>query len=58
MSFKRTLARLLIFGILNIGAVCGLPMTPEHIERIMNVMNRVAPGILDRILARVLVRKS
>ncbi len=40
MSLKRTLAKLLVFGILQFGAVVGVPMDPEKIEKLMNVMHR------------------
>lgn len=40
MSFRKTLARLLIFGVLEIGALAGVPMSPEQIEKLMNVMHR------------------
>jgi hypothetical protein len=40
MSVKKTLAKALLFGILQIGALAGVPMTPEEIEKVMNVMHR------------------
>ncbi|MBK5259645.1 MAG: hypothetical protein JJE51_08625 [Thermoanaerobaculia bacterium] len=40
MSWKRTLARILIYAFLQIGALAGIPMTPEQIEKLMNVMTR------------------
>ena len=40
MSLRRTLARLLVFGVLELGALCGVPMSPEQIEKLMNVMHR------------------
>lgn len=40
MSLKRTLARLLVFAVLEVGALCGVPMSPEQIEKLMNVMHR------------------
>lgn len=40
MSFRKTLARLLIFAVLEIGALAGVPMSPEQIEKLMNVMHR------------------
>jgi len=40
MSLKRTLARLLVFGILQFGALAGVPMDPQKIEQLMNVMHR------------------
>ena len=40
MSLKRTLARLLVFGVLELGALCGVPMSIEQIEKLMNIMHR------------------
>ena len=40
MRIKKTLARALVLGIQNFGAVTGVPMDPEAIEKILNVMKR------------------
>jgi hypothetical protein len=40
MSVKRTLAKILVFAFLNFGAVLGVPMNPEEIEKLMNVMHQ------------------
>jgi hypothetical protein len=40
MSFKKTLANVLLFGVLQLGALTGVQMTPEEIEKVMNVMHR------------------
>lgn len=40
MSFRKTLARLLLFAVIEVGAMCGVPMSAEEIERLMNVMHR------------------
>ena len=40
MSWRKSLARLLIFAVLEIGAVCGVPITPEQIEKLLNLMTR------------------
>ena len=40
MSFKKTLAKILVLAILNFGALAGVPMSPEEIEKLMNVMHR------------------
>jgi len=40
MPLRKTLAKLLVFGILQFGAVVGVPMDPEKIEKLMNVMHR------------------
>jgi hypothetical protein len=37
----KLLGKLLIFGVLNIGALCGVPMSPEKIAELMEVMTRV-----------------
>ena len=41
MSLKRALGKLLLFGMLQIGPLAGVPMTPQKIEELMEVMNRV-----------------
>jgi hypothetical protein len=41
MSLRRILGKLLIYGILEMGALAGVPMSPEQIEKIMQVMNRI-----------------
>ena len=40
MAFRKTLAKALVFAILQVGALAGVPMAPEEIEKIMNVMHR------------------
>jgi len=40
MSFKKALARILVLAVLQIGAIAGVAMTPEEIEKLMNVMHR------------------
>jgi hypothetical protein len=40
VSLRKLLGKLLLFGVLEIGALCGVPMSPEHIKRLMEVMNR------------------
>lgn len=37
---RKTLAKLLVFAILQFGALAGVPMSPEDIEKLMNVMHR------------------
>ena len=39
MSLKKKLAQALVYGLLSIGALCGVPMRPDQIEKIMRVMN-------------------
>lgn len=39
MSFRKMLAKLLVCGILQIGAFSG-SVTPEEIEKLMNAMHR------------------
>jgi len=41
MSLKSALGKLLLFGMLQVGALAGVPMTPQKIEELMEVMNRV-----------------
>ena len=40
MSLRKLLGKILVFGMLELGALAGVPMTPEDIEKIMNVMHR------------------
>lgn len=40
MSLRKLLGRILFFGMLQLGALAGVKMTPEDIEKIMNVMHR------------------
>ena len=40
MSLKKLLRRLLLFCVLQIGVLGGMKMTPEEIERLMELMNR------------------
>lgn len=41
MSLRKILGKLLMLVSLQLGALCGVAMTPEEIEKLMNVMNRV-----------------
>lgn len=38
--FRKLLGKVMIFVFLEMGAVVGLPVTPEEIEKLLNVMNR------------------
>jgi hypothetical protein len=40
VSLKRWLGKILLLAVLEFGAVCGVPMDPEKIENIMNMMAR------------------
>lgn len=40
MSLKHLLGKILVYGVLEIGALCGVPMSPEKIEALMNIHNR------------------
>ncbi len=40
MSIRKLLGRIFLFGMLELGALAGVPMTAEDIEKIMEVMNR------------------
>ncbi len=37
---RKTLARILVLAVLQLGALAGVPMSPEEIEKLMNVMHR------------------
>jgi hypothetical protein len=41
VSLKKVLGKVLLFGMLQVGVLAGVPITPEKIEEIMEVMNRV-----------------
>ena len=40
MSLRKRLAKILLFAVLEIGAVIGVPMDPRKIEELLNLMNR------------------
>jgi hypothetical protein len=40
MSFRKSLAKLLVFAVLQFGALAGVPMDPEKIRQLMDVMHR------------------
>lgn len=40
MSLKKTLGKLFVLSMLEFGALAGVPMTPEDIEKLMQIMNR------------------
>ena len=40
MSLRKTLGKLLIFAVLQVGALSGASMTQEDIEKLMNLMHR------------------
>ena len=39
MSVRKTLRQLLVFAVMQLGALSG-SMTPDEIEKLMNIMNR------------------
>jgi hypothetical protein len=41
VSLKKLLGKVLLFAVLEAGALAGVPMTPQKIEDLMEVMNRV-----------------
>ena len=46
MSLRKTLAKVLVFAVLNLGAVAGVPMDPEKIRKLMDVMHRTKVEIV------------
>lgn len=40
MSLRKLLGKVLILGVLELGALTGVMMPPEEIEKLMNVMHR------------------
>jgi hypothetical protein len=41
VSLKKFLGKVLLFAFLQIGVLSGVPMSPQQIEELMEVMNRV-----------------
>ena len=40
MSLRKLLGKLFVLSVLNFGAVMGVPMSIEEIEKLMNIMHR------------------
>jgi ribosomal protein L19E len=40
MALRKSLGRILLAALLQVGALSGMKMTPEDIEKIMNTMHR------------------
>lgn len=40
MSLKKVFAKILLFAVLEAGALAGVPMTPDKIREILQMMNR------------------
>lgn len=40
MSLKKRLGKILVYAVLEMGALCGVPMQPDQIEKIMKLMDR------------------
>jgi hypothetical protein len=40
MSLRKRLAKILLFAVLEVGALVGVPMSPRQIEELLNLMNR------------------
>ncbi|HEV7237786.1 MAG TPA: hypothetical protein VGQ36_00980 [Thermoanaerobaculia bacterium] len=40
MSLRKVLGRILLACMLQMGALAGVKMTPEEIEKVMNIMHR------------------
>ena len=40
MSWRKKLGKLMLLGMLEVGALAGAPIRPEEIEKLMNVMNQ------------------
>ncbi|MGN6185676.1 MAG: hypothetical protein ACTHQM_18710 [Thermoanaerobaculia bacterium] len=39
-SLRKKLGKLFLFAFLEVGALAGVPITPEQIEELLNLMNR------------------
>jgi hypothetical protein len=40
VSLRKILAKVLVFAVLEVGALGGVPMTPEKIEELLQMTNR------------------
>jgi len=40
VSLKKCLGRALVYIVLEIGALCGVPMRPDEIEKLMKIADR------------------
>jgi alkylated DNA nucleotide flippase Atl1 len=40
VQLKEVIGQLLVYGVLELGALCGVPMNPRKIEEIMQMTNR------------------
>ena len=40
MSLRKRLAKILLFAVLEVGVLVGVPMSPRQIEELLNLMNR------------------
>jgi hypothetical protein len=40
MSLRKRVAKILLFAVLEVGALVGVPMSPRQIEELLNLMNR------------------
>lgn len=40
MSLRKILGKILLAGLLQLGALAGVKVTPEEIEKLMNIMHR------------------
>jgi hypothetical protein len=48
VSLKKSLGKALVFGVLEVGALCGVPIRPDEIEKIMNVNARIEQVVVLR----------
>ena len=46
MSLGNKLARVLLLGVLNLGALCGVPVQPDKIQELMEINKRVAVRVI------------
>lgn len=40
MSLRKMVGRIFLAGLLSLGALAGMKVTPEEIEKLMNIMHR------------------
>lgn len=46
MSLRKRLAKLFLFAVLEMGALCGVPISPEQIEKVMRMSKSQAVAVI------------
>lgn len=48
MSLKKWLGQALVYLVLEVGALCGVPMRPDEIEQLMKISERSTVQVVQR----------